>query len=261
VRSLALLLALCLAPAAFAADREEPIETPILVPSPIPVGFLIAWKPSIVTVRLDSGVGGRFGSDKFQPLRILGRYTTTLFEEKLLARAELEGGQFQTDTQGTALGTDGYDVTVRLLGGTATRITQRFTITASAGILTRYQRGRALSGAPSLGLLGVTSNLEFEYRIAPVLTFSVYLEGGLAPIPYGAQRDLGLLSDASEFRSRVQLSLDLTTNAAVDIGYDFTRWHLTFSESNVLAPGTSPDKALMVEAREHAITLGLRWKP
>jgi hypothetical protein len=118
-----------------------------------------------------------------------------------------------------------------------------------------------VGGAPSLGLLGATSNLEFEYRFAPAVTISFFLEGGLAPIPYGAQRDLGLLSDASEFRTRLQISVDLSPKTAIDFGYDFTRWHLAFSESNVLAPGTSPDKALLIEAREHALTLGVRWKP
>ena len=42
VRILALALAVSLA-----ASAEEPVETPILVPSPIPVGFLVAWKPML----------------------------------------------------------------------------------------------------------------------------------------------------------------------------------------------------------------------
>jgi len=57
VRSLA--LALCLAAAAPAlADPEEPREIPIVVPTPIPVGFLVAWKPTLLSVRVDSGAGG-----------------------------------------------------------------------------------------------------------------------------------------------------------------------------------------------------------
>jgi hypothetical protein len=258
VRSLALLLALC---AAVPARADEPIETPIPVPSPIPVGFLIAWKPTILTVRIDNGAGSQFGSDKFQPFRLLGRYTTTLFDEKLLARGEMEGGQFQSDTQGTQLGTDGFDVTARVLGGTATRISQGFTVTASAGLLTRYQRGsQAGGGAPRIGLLGVTSNVELEFRIAPMLTFSGYLEGGLTPVPYGAQPNLGVLSDASEFRIRLQLSFDVSPRAAIDVGYDFTRWHASFAGTTVLG-NPNPDQALLLEAREHAITLGVRWKP
>ena len=136
-------------------------------------------------------------------------YTTTLLGEKLLARAEIEGGQFRTDTQGASdpnavlLGSDGYDVTAHLLGGTATRIAQGFTITASAGLLTRYQRGRAASGAPSIGVFGATSNMELAFRVAPIITLSLFVEGGLAPFTYGAQRNLGDLSDASEVRTRI----------------------------------------------------------
>src|SRR5205807_5225920 len=103
----------------------------IPVPSPIPVGFLLAWKPTLLSLRVDNGQGApQFGSDKVQPLRGLFRYTTTFLSEKLLARAEMEGGQFQSDTQNAPevmLGTDGYDFTLRLLGGTATRIFSGFT--------------------------------------------------------------------------------------------------------------------------------------
>lgn len=244
-----------------AAPVEEPIEVPINVPSPIPVGFLVAWKPTILSINISSGTASTFGSDKFQPLRFLGRYTGTWFNEKLLLRGEIEGGQFQSDTQNTNLGSDGYDVTVRLLGGTATKISPGFIITASAGLLSRYQRGRAVGGAPSIGLLGVTSNVELEYRVAPLITFSLFAEGGLTPIPYAAESRLGLLSDASELRGRVQFSLDVAPNTAIDIGYDLTRWHLSFTESNALAPAGSADKALLIEAREHALTFGVRWKP
>jgi hypothetical protein len=263
------LAALCLATAASAGappvtqppEKTEAAETPILVPSPIPNGFLVAWKPTFLAISIDSGTGSKFGSEKFSPLRFLFRYTTHLLHENLFARAEIEGGEFQTDTQGTAIGTDGYDVTARLLGGTATRITPGFIITAGAGFITRYQNGRAESGAPSIGVFGVTSNVELEYRIAPLVTISGYFEGALTPFPYAAQSDLGILSDASEFRFRLQLSLDIGTDTAIDIGYDFTRWHSSFSQSNILNPGTNPDKALLVEDREHAITIGIRWKP
>ena len=259
---LAALLALCLAAPIRAAEKEEPAETPILVPSPIPVGFLVAWKPTILSVRIDSGAGSQFGSDKLQLFRGLFRYTSTAFDEKLLARAEVEGGQFQSDTQNTRLGSDGFDVTVRLLGGTATRISPGFIITGSAGLLSRYQVGtQAQGGAPRIGIFGVTSNMELEYRLGPLLTISGYVEGGLAPIPYLAQAHLGVLSDASEFRWRLQLSLDVGTNTAVDLGYDFTRWHASFAGSNVLNPASNPDQALLLEAREHALTLGIRWKP
>lgn len=241
--------------------REEPVETPILVPSPIPVGVLIAWKPMILSVRADTGQGSQFGSDKLQPLRILGRYTTTLFHEKLLARAELEGGQFQTDTQGKNIGTEGYDVTARLLGGTATRISPLLTITASAGLITRYQRGRAIGGAPSVGVFGGTSNVEFEFRVAPAVTASFYVEGGLVPIPYGTEAGLGVLSDASELRSRVQLSFDLTATTAIDVGYDFTRWHASFAGASAFSADGQNNHALLLEDREHALTIGFRWKP
>ena len=261
MRSLSLLLLLAL-PVAAQERLPEAAETPIMVPSPIPVGFLLAWKPLLQSVRTDTGVGSRFGSDTWQPLRVLARYTTTLLDEKLLARAELEGGRFQTDTQeGTnrLLGSDGYDVTGRILGGTAVRIGQGLVITASAGLITRYQRGRAASGAPEIGIFGVTSNMEIELRVAPVVTASLFFEGGLAPFPYAAQKNLGDLSDASEIRARAQLAFELTRELALDVGYEFTRWHASFTNSSILSNGT-PDKALLIESRQHALILGLRWK-
>ena len=261
MRSLA--LALCCALALPAAADEVPVrEIPIDVPSPIPVGFLIAWKPALVSVRVDSGAGSQFGSDKFQPLRFLGRYTTTAFNDKLLARAELEGGRLQTDTQGTTLGSNGADLTARLLGGIVQRISPGLNLTATAGFITRYQWGtEAQGGAPRIGIFGVASNLEVEYRIAPLLTVEAYVEGALAPLPYAAQRNLGVLSDASELKARLQLSVDIAPSAAVDFGYDFTRWHATFAASSVLDPAGSADHALLVESRDHALTIGLRWKP
>ena len=263
VRTISLLLLLLALPAVAQERTIEAPETPIPVGSPIPVGFLLAWKPLLQAVRTDSGVGSRFGSDTFQPLRVLGRYTTTLLDEKLLARAEIEGGRFQTDSQaGTnpLTGSDGYDVTARLLGGTAVRINSGFVITASAGLITRYQRGRAVGGAPEIGILGVTSNMELEYRLAPLLTVSVFVEGGLAPVPYAAQKNLGDLSDASEIRARAQFAIDLTRQLAVDVGYEFTRWHASFTNSSIL-PDSAGDRALLIESRQHALILGLRWKP
>jgi hypothetical protein len=258
VRSLA--FASCALLAASAA-AEEPVEIPIVAPSPVPVGYLVAWKPTVLSVRVDGGEGAQFGSDKIQLLRGLGRWTTTLFDDKLMARAELEGGQFQSDTQGTRLGSDGVDLTGRFLFGTATRVTPGFTITASAGPITRFQWGAAHGGAPRLGVFGIGSNIELEYRVAPLLTVSTYFEGALTPLPYASQPNLGKLSDASELRLRLQLSLDVSTRAAVDFGYDYTRWHASFSASNVLDPTRPPNQALLLEAREHAITFGIRWKP
>jgi hypothetical protein len=261
VRALALALSCVLAAPAL-AQADSPREIPISVPSPIPVGFLVAWKPALVSVRVDSGAGAQFGSDKLQPLRALVRYTTTAFDQKLLARAELEGGQLQTDTQGTTLGSNGFDLTARLLGGVVQRISPGLNLTAAAGFITRYQWGtEAQGGAPRIGIFGATSNLEVEYRIAPLLTVEAYVEGALAPLPYAAQHNLGLLSDASELKARLQLSLDIAPRAAVDFGYDFTRWHATFTGSNVLDPAGTADKALLVESRDHALTIGVRWKP
>lgn len=260
MRSLALALSCALA--APTAAQEPPREIPINVPSPIPVGFLLAWKPALVSVRVDSGAGAQFGSDKFQPVRFLGRYTTTAFNQKLLARAELEGGRLQTDTQGSTIGSNGADLTARLLGGIVQRISPGLTVTATAGLITRYQWGtEAQGGAPRIGIFGATSNLEVGYRIAPLLTVEAYVEGALAPLPYAAQHNLGVLSDASELKARLQLSVDIAPSAAVDFGYDFTRWHATFAESSVLDPAGSADKALLVESRDHALTIGLRWKP
>jgi hypothetical protein len=276
VRRIALAAALCLAAAARAADipnhptdlstrtidiPSDAPETPISVPSPIASGFLLAWKPAIFSVRVDNGAGTTFGSDKFLALRGLGRYTTRLFHDSLFMRAELEGGEFSSDTRGTSLGTEGYDVTARLLGGAATRITPGFLITAGAGLITRYQRGRAVGGAPSIGVFGATSNVELQYRVAPLFSVSGYIEGGLAPLPYGAQKNLGVLSDASEIRLRAQISMDVGTSTAVDLGYDFTRWHAAFSQSNALDPSGPASQALLLEDREHALTLGIRWKP
>src|SRR2546428_9745214 len=239
-------------------EQESEREIPIEVPTPIPVGLSLAWKPTFLSVRADTGQGTQFGSDKFQPLRGLARYTTTLLDERLMARGEIEAGQFQTDTQN--IGTQGWDMTFRLLGGTATRLSQKFAITASAGLLTRYQHGRAESAAPTFGVLGLTSNLEFEYRFAPLISASVYLDAALAPVSYGSQARLGELSDASELRGRVQVSLDVTPRAAVDVGYAYTRWHSTVTGSSLLQPSAPADRVLLLEARGHAFTLSVGWK-
>lgn len=261
MRSFALVLCCALAAPA-AAQEDPPREIPINVPSPIPVGFLVAWKPALVSVRVDNGAGSRFGSDTFEPARALVRYTTTAFNQKLLARAELEGGRLQTDTQGTTLGSNGADLTARLLGGIVQRISPGLNVTATAGFITRYQWGtEAQGGAPRIGIFGATSNLEVEYRIAPLLTVEAYVEGALAPLPYAVQHNLGALSDASELKARLQISIDIASSAAVDFGYDFTRWHATFAASNVLDPAGNADKALLVESRDHALTIGVRWKP
>jgi hypothetical protein len=260
VRFLALTLCLA-APLPALAQSEEPAETPISVPPPIPVGFLVAWKPTLLSVRVDSGAGSEFGSDKWSLLRALGRWTSTAFDDRLMIRAEIEGGQFQSDTP-IALGSKGVDLTARLLGGAATRISPGFVVSASAGLITRYQWGTdPQSGASRFGLFGVSSNLELEYRIAPLLSVSGYLEWALTPFPYDAQPNLGNLSDASEFRARLQFSLEVTSSTAVDLGYDFTRWHAAFTNSSLLDPTGPADKALLLEDREHAITVGIRWKP
>jgi len=251
-----MLLAASTAALAVEAPHEE---TPIPVPSAVPVGFLLAWRPMILSVRVDSGQGSRFGSDKAQLLRILGRYTTRLLDDKLLTRLEIEGGQFESDDEGARLGSNGYDVTGRVLFGGTNRLSSDLVIVASAGLLTRYQRGRAVGGAPSLGVFGVTSNIEFEVRLAPVITMSLFVEGGLTPFSYRAQSNLGNLSDASEARVRLQFGIDLTRQTSIDVGYDFTRWHASFTESRIFNNGGA-DQALLIEAREHVLTLGFRWK-
>ena len=44
---------------------------------------------------------------------------------------------------------------------------------------------------------------------------------------------------------------------AIDVGYDFTRWHAAFTNSTIV---NSTDRALLIESRDHAATLGLRFK-
>ena len=53
------------------------------------------------------------------------------------------------------------------------------------------------------------------------------------------------------------LALDVSPSMAVDVGYDFTRWHAAFTNSTILG---STDRALLVESRDHAATIGIRFK-
>jgi hypothetical protein len=259
VRSLAVLLIVCAGAPAFAQQESPPPdvrEVPIEVPDPTPTGLLVAWKPAVLSVRLDTGRGARFGSDSFQPLRMLGRFTFQLAGTKpFFGRVEVEGGRFTTDDQG--IGSTGTDVTGRFLVGAATRLTSGVLLIAGAGLLTRYQYGRPSGGAPTIGMLGFDSNVELSVRILPMISVVGYLEGAIAPFPYAAQANLGNLSDASELRARLQFSVDLSPTLIFDLGYDFTRWHASFTGSTILP---TSDEALLVETREHAATIGLRWR-
>jgi hypothetical protein len=263
VRAILAVLLLGSAAPAFAQTppREKPAVVeeqgvPIEVPDPTPTGLLIAWKPALLSVRVDPGSGSRFGSDSLQPLRGLVRYTTRLGQDKpFFGRIELEGGRFETENQG--LGSTGVDWTVRLLVGAATRITSGVILIASAGLLTRYEVGRSRGGAPTIGIFGLDSNIELEIRLFPSITLSGYLEGAITPYPYLAQSNLGDLSDADEVRVRLQLSIDVSRSATMEFGYDLTRWHASFTNSTILG---TVDRALMVETREHAATFGLRYK-
>jgi len=244
-----------------APEVEESPETAIIVPPPVPTGILVAWKPTLLSVRVDNGQGNQqFGSDKFQPLRGLARYTF-LFDptRPFVGRIEVEGGQFKSDTQNVYVGSVGTDFTARAMVGAATRITPGFTILASLGAITRYQYGRPSGGAPTIGVLGLASNMELEYRVFPNITLSAFAEAALAPIPYASEKDLGELSDASEFRGRLQVSFDLFRDVALDVGYDFTRWHTSFAGSTILG-NPLPNQALLIEDRENGLTLGVRWK-
>ena len=263
-RSLLALLTAAILGAALAAGAQEvvpdPKETAIPVPVPAPSGLLIAWKPTILTVRLDTGVGSKFGSDKLQPLRALARYTVMAKEgTPFFGRFELEGGQFETDTSREGLGSKGFDLAGRVSAGAATRIFEHTLFVATIGVISRYQHGSAEGGAPSIGIWGAMANAELEYRLFPTITISLMGEAAVVPFPYAADKNLGDLSDASEFRGRLQVSFDVTKDAAIDVGYDFTRWHSTFVSSTILA-GTSPGGALVIEAREYAFTGGVRLK-
>ena len=256
---LLLALALCAAPAAL-ADRTPPPdlrEVPIEIPDPTPTGLLLAWKPTVLSVRLDTGTGdSKFGSESFEPGRGLARFTFQLLGNKpFFGRVEAEGGQFKTSE--ARLGSTGADITGRFLAGAATRITPGVVLTAGAGVLTRYEWGRPTGGVPTIGMFGVASNLELDIRLLPAISMGFFVEGAIAPFPYLAQTNLGDLSDSSEFRGRIQFSYDVSPSMAIDVGYDFTRWHAAFTNSTIV---NSTDRALLIESRDHAATLGLRFK-
>ena len=241
------------------APEELIPETPISIPPPVPTGFLVAWKPMVLRVLVDDGSGTKFGSDKVSPLRFLVRYTK-LFDETMpfVGRVEAEGGEFKSDVQDARFpGSTGADITGRATVGAATRITQGFTVLASLGTITRYQHGKVQGGAPTIGVFGAVSNMELEFRVQPTITLSLFAEAALLPWTYYAQDNLGDLSDCSEFKTRIQLSFDLSRYSALDVGYDFTRWHATFVSSSILGV---PGQALILENREHALTVGVRWK-
>lgn len=247
------------ATSAASTEASDLPETQIIVPPPLPIGILLAWKPTLLSVRIDNGSGQKFGSDKIQPLRGLARYTFLLDNEiPFVGRIELEGGQFKSDTENTYVGSTGTDLTGRAMIGVSTRLSTGITVFSSVGMITRYQYGRASGGAPDIGVFGALSNMEIEFRLFPNITLSLFGEIALAPFPYASQTNLGVLSDASEFRGRIQFSVDLWRDVAADIGYDFTRWHSTFSGSSILSDPQDP--ALIIEDREHAMTLGIRWK-
>jgi hypothetical protein len=256
---LVLALLLCAAQPA-PAERVPPPdvrEVPIEIPDPTPTGLLLAWKPAVLSIRVDQGQGtSKFGSDTFEPLRGLARFTFQLPGNKpFFGRVEIEGGHLETSDAG--LGSSGADVVGRFLAGAATRVTSGVVVTASAGVLTRYEWGSSIGGLPQIGEFGVASNLELDIRVVPAISLGMFVEGAIVPFPYAAQTNLGDLSDASEFRGRLQLSYDVSPSVAIDVGYDFTRWHSAFTNSTIL--GTS-DRALLVESREHAATVGIRFK-
>ena len=240
---------------------EDVPETPIVVPNPVPTGFLLAWKPMLLSVRLDTGSGQKFGSDKWQTARVLARFTYQLHNSiPFVGRLEVEGGQFKTDNQNSVFnGSIGTDFTGRAMFGVANRLTSGLTVLATVGAISRYQYGRPRGGIPNIGVLGALSNMELEFRLFPIITLSLFAEVALTPFPFVAQSNLGELSDATEFRGRIQFSVDLFRDVALDVGYDFTRWHTSFTGSTILG-NPNPDQALLFEDREHAIALGVRWK-
>src|SRR5205814_5411287 len=183
---LLLALALCAAPAAV-ADRAPPPdvrEIPIEIPDPTPTGLLLAWKPTVLSVRLDTGTGdSKFGSESFEPGRGLARFTFQLLGNKpFFGRVEAEGGQFKTSE--ARLGSTGADITGRFLAGAATRITSGVVLTAGAGVLTRYEWGRPTGGVPTIGMFGVASNLELDIRLLPAISLGFFVEGAIAPFPH-----------------------------------------------------------------------------
>ncbi|GAC1595376.1 MAG: hypothetical protein NVS4B10_03780 [Myxococcales bacterium] len=248
------------APGMASDPSESRSETPIPVPPLTPTGFLLAWKPMLLTVRVDNGRGATFGSDKLQALRLLARATYAFSERApFVGRVELEGGEFRTDAEEGTFGSNGYDFTLRGLAGAATRISPGFTVLASAGLITRYQHGYASGGAPTVGLAGAVSNMELEFLLWPNITLSLFAEGAITPLAYNAQVNLGRLADASELRGRAQLSFDLAPNSAIDFGFDLTRWHASFSQSTITG-NLNPDRAFLVDQIESAVTIGVRLR-
>lgn len=254
------------APPPKAPETIAPEEVPLPSPAPVPIGFLLAWKPSILSVRVDAGQGAKFGSDKVQPLRLMASYTRSLDElAPFVGRIEVEGGQFSTDDEGSGpglfAGSTGAEWIGRLTVGASTKVFSGFNILGSIGFFSRYQWGRASGGAPTLGVFGAVASSELQFRVAPVLTVVLFGEVALAPFPYWAESRLGDLSDCSEIKGRLQLSLDLTQDFAIDLGFELARWHLAFTRSTILSTDNPPTpQALLIGARQFQLTLGARWK-
>ena len=61
-------------------------------------------------------------------------------------------------------------------------------------------------------------------------------------IVHPAQANLGNLSDASELRARLQFSVDLSPTLIFDLGYDFTRWHASFTGSTIVGTASMLDE-------------------
>src|SRR5207248_9957590 len=95
-----------------------------------------------------------------------------------------------------------------------------------------------------------------ECRLAPLPPLSACADAAFSPSPAAAAARLGLRSASRQFPARLQLSMDLAASSAIDVGYDFTRWHAAFTQSTFTSDG-----ALLITAREHALTVGFRWKP
>jgi hypothetical protein len=266
--ALAAVSAIAATPAAAQQHGESPTETPIQVPPPTPTGLLIGYKPTILSVRSDTGQLTQFGSDRPQFLRFLARYTFLPLPDKpILGRVELEGGRFTTrdDTannppgSGLApqLGGSGWDATMRVQVAAAARLTSGVMVIAAAGPIARFSRGSPTAGGPQIGMFGACSSFQMDIRLLPAITGSLMVEGAVAPIPFGAQENLGLLSDASEVRVRAMVSVDVTQTLSVEVGLDFTRWHAAFVNSRILG---NADGALHIESRDQALILGFRWR-
>jgi len=212
---------------------------PIEIPDPTPTGLLLAWKPTVLSLRLDTGTGdSRFGSESFEPGRGLARFTFQILGEKpFFGRIEVEGGQFKTSE--ARLGSTGADLTGRFLAGAATRITSGVVLTAGAGVLTRYEWGRPTGGVPTIGMFGVASNLELDVRLLPAISLACSSKAPSPPSPTWRKRT-SAISPMRASSAAIQLSYDVSPSMAVDVGYDFTRWHAAFTNSTILG---STDRA------------------